>query len=105
MPPSRNPSDPKLLKPRRAEKKRNKRPAEDLKTVKVIGAGAAGVVRLVMNKKTGEHGVLGNVQTFCRRSDRSCHETETKHLPPCDRNEASCLHYPELQGPRQSEGA
>ncbi|OLQ01548.1 cAMP-dependent protein kinase catalytic subunit [Symbiodinium microadriaticum] len=28
--------------------------AEDLKTVKVIGAGAAGVVRLVMNKKTGE---------------------------------------------------
>ena len=26
---------------------------EDLKTVRVIGAGAAGVVRLVMNKKTG----------------------------------------------------
>lgn len=26
---------------------------QDLKTVRVIGAGAAGVVRLVMNKKTG----------------------------------------------------
>lgn len=26
---------------------------KDLKTVRVIGAGAAGVVRLVMNKKTG----------------------------------------------------
>ncbi|CAE7949278.1 pkaC, partial [Symbiodinium sp. KB8] len=34
----------------------------DLKTVKVIGAGAAGVVRLVMNKKTGMRQLACNFQ-------------------------------------------
>jgi len=35
---------------------------KDLKTVKVIGAGAAGVVRLVMNKKTGMRYALKRVK-------------------------------------------
>ena len=36
----------------------NRKFRQDLKTVRVIGAGAAGVVRLVMNKKTGGDGKL-----------------------------------------------
>ncbi|CAJ1329021.1 unnamed protein product, partial [Effrenium voratum] len=35
---------------------------KDLKTVRVIGAGAAGVVRLVMNKKTGMRYALKRVR-------------------------------------------